>query len=342
VRIPRALAVLFAAFALLSQVCVRGRAQAALLLQDADGIAEVLSPTGHEAVYFARICAASPTELRRCKPGELGTVISRYHGIGRSDWLAMPVIPYFYSVEDASQVPSHLDSETVQSLRLAYHDAHLESLGKVKEGGGIHRGWNQLVGAAYERRIWAFRFDTTEAQDDAFIARMNAEQNRSHFSILFRNCADFSSQVLDFYFPHAFKRHIVPDGGIVTPRQIAYELVKYGRKHPEIDLTVMEIPLVHGMHHASRIGKSAAESLVVTGYVVPIALLSPYAAGVIVVDTLLWGRYPLKLDNARVLSPETLAALGPSTAGMPARRVGAYHRENSGEATDNLSAMCRR
>jgi hypothetical protein len=308
-RTVRALAVLVAVLALV-QVCARGRAQAALLLQDADGLAEVVSPIGHESVYFARICAASPTKLRRCHPGELGAVISRHSRIAGYDWVAMPVIPYLYSVEDASQVPAHVDRETVQRLRLAYHDAHLRILGDVREGNGIRRGWNQLVGAAYERRIWAFRFETTEAQDDALIARMNTKENRAHFSILLRNCADFSGDVLDFYFPHVFKRHIFPDAGIVTPRQIAYELVKYGHKHPEIGLTVMEIPLIPGMHHTSRVGMSAAESMMVTGYVIPIAVLSPYAAGVIVADALVWGRYPLRLDDVKVLSPETTGELG--------------------------------
>jgi hypothetical protein len=320
-------------FALVGPGCAQLQAQAALLLQDADGAAEVVSPLGHEAVYFARICAETPTKLRRCAPGEQGAVISRYGNIGGYDWLALPLIPFLYSVEDASQVPSHVDREIVQSLRLRYHDAHLTSLGNVPEGGEVHRGWNQLVGAAYERRIWAFRFDTTEAQDDAFIAKMNADANRSHFSVLVRNCADFSDEVLDFYYPHTFGRHIVPDAGIVTPRQVAYELVKYGRKHPEIHLTVMEIPLVPGMHHSSRVGMSAAESFIFTGYVVPIAILSPYAAGAIVADGLVWGRYPLKLKHAPVLTPETMAAL----AGSP-RTVAQETSPNHAVADDSAGA----
>jgi hypothetical protein len=48
-----------------------------------------------------------------------------------------------------------------------------------------------MLGAAYERRIYAFRFDTTPEQDDALIARMNAGPNRSHFQLFFSNCADF-------------------------------------------------------------------------------------------------------------------------------------------------------
>lgn len=320
-RIPRAIAIILVVHTFLGLACVRGHAQAALLLQDADGIAQVLSPTGHEAVYFARICADSPAQLRRCRPGETGAVIARYHGIGGYDWLAMPLIPYLYSVEDASAVPARVDRDAVQQLRVQYHDMHLTNLGpNVSEGGGVRRGWNQLVGAAYERRIYAFRYETTEAQDDAFIARMNAAANRSHFNILFGNCADFAAGVLNFYFPHLTRRRPVPDAGIVTPRQVAYDLVRYAGKHPELHLTVMQIPLIQGFHRSSRVGKSAAESLIVTGYVVPIAILSPYAAGAIIADCLAWGRLPLPLQDAESLTPATMSILGnelPAAAGKP-------------------------
>jgi hypothetical protein len=272
-----------------------------------------LSPTGHTSVYFARICAASLTRLRRCAPGELGVVIARHRRIAGYDWLAVPLIPYLYSVDDTFEVPAKVNREAVQELRLKYHDEHLMSLGKnVLAGGELLGGWNELVGAAFERRIYALRFETSEEQDDAFIAKMNGDVNQSHFSYLFRNCADFSGAVLDFYFPHAFKRHILPDLGATAPRQVAYELTRYARQHPEVRLAVMEIPLVPGFHHSSRLGKSAAASLIVSGFVIPIALVSPYTAGAIVANGLVWGRYPLGLDHPQVLSPETMAILAGS------------------------------
>jgi hypothetical protein len=331
-RITRARAISLAVAVLMSQSCPHGRAQAALLLLDADGAAALLSPTGHEAVYFARICAAGASHLRRCRPGELGVVISRYRGIGSYDWLAMPLIPYLYSVENAAQVPSRVNRESVQSLRLAYHDAHLMSLGNAQEGGGVHRGWNQLVGAAYERRIWVFRFATSEEQDDAFIRRMNADANHSHFNIFFSNCSNFTSSVLDFYFPHTFKRRILPDLGMVTPRQVAYELVRFAQKHAGVHLSVMEIPLVPGIHRSSRVGKGADASLIASGYVIPIAILSPYAAGAILADDLIWGREPLPLKNALVLSPQELAALK-----SPSNQIIAQESTQPGNAPSNVT-----
>lgn len=327
-RSLRAICIVFGALWLAAAACPLCQAQAALLLEGADGIARAFDPTGHDAIYFSRICAASPMRLRRCRPGELGSVIARYEGIGGYDWLAMPVIPYLYSLDNPADVPARVNHETVQALRLSYHDAHLLSLGKVPEGGRIKRGWNQLPGVSYERRIFAFRFATTEAQDDAFIAWMNAAPNHSHFNILFNNCADFAARMLDFYFPRAFLRRIVPDAGIVTPRQVAYELVRYGRKHPAIDLTVLRIPQIPGYRRQSIPGKTIAESLIVTGYIVPIAVFAPYVAAGVVADYLAWGRDLLPLKGAQMLTSEKLDELTApnSTAEQAAQAASAASR----------------
>ncbi len=73
----------------------------------------------------------NPCTLRRCKPGELGVVIARYQGIDGYDWVAIPLLPYLYSVENASDVPAHVDRDTVTRLRNRYREAHLESLGRT-------------------------------------------------------------------------------------------------------------------------------------------------------------------------------------------------------------------
>lgn len=143
---------------------------------------------------------------------------------------------------------------------------------------------------------------------------MNAAPNRSHFNIVFRNCADFARSVLNFYFPGNFERDIVPDGGITTPRQVAYELERYARKHPGLQLKVMEIPLVPGYRRPSRTNESVSESLIVTGYVVPIAVLNPFVGAAVVVDALVWGRYPLPLRHAEGLNSEEIARLASSAS----------------------------
>ncbi len=338
-RFPRAFFWFWISFCVLATgLCPRGSAQAALLLEDAAGFSSVLSPSGHVALYFARICADTPTRLRRCGPGELGTVISRYEGIKGRDWLAIPLLPHLYAVDDPLAVPSHVDHKTVAELRQTYHDAQLMILGSdVPKGGRLMPGWNQLVGAAYERRIYAFRFETTPEQDDALIARLNDSPQVPHFNFITRNCADFVSDILNEYFPDAFKRRILPDAGITMPRQTAYQLDRYARNHPELHLQLMEIPQVPGYRRESGFSKSIAGSLVFTGDVVPLALLDPYVAAGVIADYLLFGRYPLAHQHPEVLSPETMAALAGSTSPSVAKKTA------GGEALEaNATGQARR
>jgi hypothetical protein len=297
----------------------RARAQAALLMAEPFGLFGFLNPTGHDAVYFQRICAESPVKLRRCLPGENGAVITRYQGIAEYDWIAMPLLPYLYAVENGSEVPVRADRETVNTLRDKYHEARLQSLGKdVPRGGNVKRGWSQFVGVAYDRRVYAFRFATTESQDDAMIAQMNAGPNRSRFNLLRRNCADFNSGILNFYFPKTFHRRILSDGGITTPKQVTYQLQSYARKHPETQLAVFDIRQIPGNRRHSHSNKSIAQSLITSGYVVPLAFISPYIVGGVVVDYLGWGRYPLDLKHAQILTPDNMF---PLTAPEDSKRI---------------------
>ena len=301
------------AFALLSLAIfwpARSRAQAALLMEEPYGFFGSVNPTGHNAIYFARICAATPVRLRRCLPGEMGVVIARYQGIADYDWVAIPLVPYLYSVEKISDVPQRVDRESVWRLRDRYREAHLLSLGDgLPSGGFVHGGWTELVGVSYERRIYAFRFLTSEEQDDAFIAAMNRAVNRSHFHLLFNNCSDFARVILNEYFPGTFRRSLFPDAGTTTPKQLAYKLERYARAHPETGLEIFEIPQVPGYRRLSRRNKSIAESLTTTGYAIPIVLVNPYLAGGLFVDYLVRGRYPLIPKQPQLLTPEDLSSL---------------------------------
>jgi hypothetical protein len=284
-------------------------------MEEPYGIFGVLNPTGHNAIYFERICAATPIRLRRCQPGETGVVIARYEGIDGYDWVAIPLVPYLYAVENAAEVPARVNRDTVERLRDRYREAHLESLGTtLSPGNFLHGGWTQLVGAAYERRIFAFRFETTAEQDDALIRQLNTGPNLTSFDLLFNNCADFSREILDHYFPHVFKRSIFPDAGMTTPKQTAYRLVRYARKHPETQLTIFEIPQIPGYRHGSHSAKGIDESLATTVYAIPIAMLNPYLAGGLFLDYLMRGRYHLIPKHPQVLRPGDLSLLTASPA----------------------------
>lgn len=312
--------------ALLALSSTPAHSQAALLMEEPYGIYGTLNPTGHNAVYLENVCAETPLKLRRCHPGELGVVISRYEGVDGYDWVAIPLIPYLYAVENAADVPARVNHDMVAEWRSRYREKYLHPLGLDQSGSSIVlNGWTELIGAAYERRIYAFRFNTTPAQDDALITWLNSRPNRSHFHMLFRNCADFARQILNLYFPHTFHRSIFPDAGVTTPKQIAYKLVRYARKHPEIDLNVVEIPQVPGYQWRSHSTKDIAESFSTTVYAVPLTLLNPYLAGGILVDYVVRGRFHLLPKHLEVVTPDNLAALtaeprpGENTAGAIAQ-----------------------
>jgi hypothetical protein len=310
VSIRQVLFITFAFIILGPFSCTRGYTQAALLMEEPYGFFGTLNPTGHNAIYFERICAETPVKLRRCQAGELGAVISRYQGIDGYDWVAIPLLPYLYSVEDPLDVPAHVDRDMVTQMRNHYREEHLMSLSPdLPAGSFVRGGWAQLVGAAYERRIYAFRFETTPEQDDALIARLNTGPNKTKFDLLFENCADFARVVLNNYFPHTFHRNIFPDVGMTTPKQISYKLVRYARKHPNLQLTVFEIPQVPGYRHGSHSNKGIDESFVTTAYAVPIALTNPYIAVALFVDYIVRGRYRTVPPHPEILGPNNLSAL---------------------------------
>src|SRR5277367_6208601 len=103
--------------ALLGLAVPHARADVTVLLEEPYSYDGAFAGTGHSAVYLTRVCAASPTQLRGCQPGESGVVLSRYHRIAGYDWIAVPLYPYLYAVEKPGQIPLFADSKLEAALR---------------------------------------------------------------------------------------------------------------------------------------------------------------------------------------------------------------------------------
>jgi hypothetical protein len=326
---------LVALFSLLGSA-PRASAQAAIFVEQPFGLFGRLNPTGHTAIYVEHICADTPVHLRMCNPGEVGAVISRYHDMGGYDWVAIPLIPYLYALEDASKVPDEADKETVQKYRDHYKEVVLGEFGdKLPKGNAFHDGWVQLVGTAYDRRTYAFRFATTHEQDVKLVELLNSRPNKSHFNLEYQNCADFDRFVLGTYFHKKhFRRTILPDLGMTTPKHVAFQLERYARKHPEIKLTVLEIPQVPGSRKESVAIRGVDESLIMDGYIIPIAVLNPYLAGGLVADYLIEGRHKLLPKDVPKVGPDNLDVLTKSTRPAPVPAPGT----ESGTETDPVAS----
>src|SRR6202049_76702 len=125
-------------------------ASATLLLEEPYGKLGFFTSTGHAAVYLSGVCAETPLVLRPCAPGELGAVISRYDGVGGYDWMAIPLIPYLYAVEQPDDIPLFVDAKMVTFLRDQYRRKYLEAVAPDLASGRAPGGnWYELVGSAY-------------------------------------------------------------------------------------------------------------------------------------------------------------------------------------------------
>jgi hypothetical protein len=114
--------------ALLLWLPPRARADVAVLLEEPYSYDGALAGTGHAALYLTRVCATSPTTLRRCEPGEPGVVMSRYHRIAGYDWIAIPLYPYLYAVDRPEDIPLFADNKLEAALRDQYRRKYLEDV----------------------------------------------------------------------------------------------------------------------------------------------------------------------------------------------------------------------
>ena len=283
---------LFAAVLFLLGCFSYAHADAALLLEEPYGHFGAFTATGHAAVYLTRVCADGPTVLRRCAEGETGIVLGRYNKVAGYDWLAIPLVPYLYAVDDPDDVPLFVNPKMVAFMRNEYRKHHLESLIPDDPNGEPPTGnWTQLVGSAYDRTIYGYDIQTTPEQDDEFIRAYNAQPNHSQFNLLAHNCADFAKGVINFYYPHTLHRSLISDVGITTPKQIAKLLVKYSDRHPELGSFSFVIPQVPGMPRSTKVHGVVESVLKSKKYLLPVALLHPFLTGGLAVAYVGDGRF---------------------------------------------------
>jgi hypothetical protein len=269
-----------AALALLC-AATTGTAQASLtvLVGEPFGNFGTMMPVGHTAIYLDRVCADGPLKLRMCGEGEpAGVVVARYHAIGQYDWLASPVLEFLYAVERPQDVPRYVTADQVWEMRQTYRRRYLlDIVPDGTERSGALSEWWESAGVAYNRRLWGYQIQTTEEQDQRFVAMMNSGANLHLYRLRKTNCANFAADVVNFYFPGLVPRgDYVADFGLMTPKQVARCVATYGAKHPEAGLRVLEIPQVPGTLRRSRPVRGGAEAgLKTKRYLFTLLLIQP-------------------------------------------------------------------
>jgi len=288
-----------------------GWADATLFVQEPYGPFGAINPTGHASVYLSRVCAATPVVLRRCDPGEFGVVISRYRGISGYDWIAIPLVPYLYAVEDLASVPDVANRETVNHLRDRYRRKRLREIVPDGPDEQTSKGsWVELIGAAYNRKIYALQIETTEEQDENLISALTSRKNKSHFNLFFNNCADFSRRILNLYYPGAIRRNYISDLGLTTPQQIARCLISYAKQHPGLSVSTFFVPQIPGNRHPSHRLDGVSAGLVRSKkYIVPLAAFHPWLAGGLVAIYLANGRFNIAHYAATEYAPVDISKM---------------------------------
>jgi hypothetical protein len=269
------------------------RADVTVLLEEPYSLDGELAGTGHTAVYLSSVCAASPTVLRRCEPGELGVVLSRYHRVSGYDWLAIPLLSYLYAVERPEDIPLIADAKIEAAMRDAYRRKYLESI--VPDGleGQIPPGnWYQLVGSAFDRTLYGFQLPTTDTADEAFIAAYNSRRNQQAYKLVTSNCADFVRDVVNFYYPKATTRSLLADLDVATPKHVAKSLVSYAHHHPEMPFSAFVIPQIPGSIKRSTPVHGVVDSVFkAKKYEIPLLVFHPIVGGGFAVAYVVSGRF---------------------------------------------------
>jgi hypothetical protein len=275
---------------------VRARADVTVFLQGALGVSGEGSSAGHVSLYFSNICSDSPVELRLCKPGEMGVVIAYYPDFGTDqnhEWLAIPVLHYLYGVEDESRIPIYVNGEIRVLLREAYRRKYLtgvvsDTAVAIKPDGR----WREVIGTLYNREIYSFTFKTTPKQDAAVVEKINSMSNKKRFNLIYYNCADFTREIFNAYFPGAAHRDMLNDFTMTSPKAIAKSTNGYGHSHPELLFTVNRYTQLPGPIRRSLNPRNFSEHAIKSKkYLIPQLLFKPLLTAIFATSYYTIGRF---------------------------------------------------
>jgi hypothetical protein len=282
-----------------------------------------MMPSGHAAIYLDHLCAETPTQLRLCNPGEAGVVISRYHDLRAThvDWMATPATTFFYGVDDPANAPGFVTASLETELRETYREQHLLSIvpNHVSRTGATvpppYGDWEEGIGAAFDRRLFLYTFDTTAEQDAVILALLNGEPDQRRYTLRRANCADFAADLLSTVLPGVFHRSRLADFDLAAPKTLAHQLDTYGKAHPEIHLRVSEIPQVPGTLRRSRPLRGGAETFLKTKrYLATLLVIQPE---VVLADWIVYetkGKWTPGLDATTVIFIHSANAANASIA----------------------------
>lgn len=297
-RVLIAVRFLFLVIVLLAYLgCPAARAAVGVILNESlDSSVDRITSTGHSAVYFSGICAESPVKLRLCRPDEHGSVMSTYINIGedqRYEWNVVPLSVYLYGVEDPQNRPVFGSNKIKHVLEERYREKYLSGYCESQRCKTSSKSeWREMVAATLIRSLYIFVTDTTVEQDEELIAEFNASPNKNHFNGVTRNCADFTSRVINSYFPHATKTDYINDFGMTSPKAVARSFTRYALRHPDANFRVLHFAQIPGTIKRSRECREGTEQLYHSKkFLIPMIIFGEHELPVVAASYMLTGRF---------------------------------------------------
>ena len=283
----------FAFFLLVSRV----RADVGVVLNESlDTSVARITGSGHSAVYLSRICPASPVKMRLCGPHEEGSVLSNYTTLGENQpfqWNIAPLSVYLYGVTDPQDRPLFASQKIKSLLEENYRDKALRdycdgppcTVSKNAE-------WREMVGASTSRSIYILVVRTTVQQDEEIIARFNSLPNQNHFNAFTRNCANFTRDTVNAYFPHATRGDYINDFGMTSPKAIARSFARYAHRHPDDQYRVLHFGQIPGTIKRSTVTRDGTEQLYHSKkLLVPMVLFASHELPFVAASYIFTGRF---------------------------------------------------
>jgi hypothetical protein len=267
-----------------------------VLNESLDESMDRITGTGHSAVYFSRICADSPVKLRLCRPDEAGSVMSNYINIGEDqpfEWNVVPLNIYLYGVEDPRNRSIFGSYKIKHLLEERYRDKYLSGYCDGQRcRTSLKSEWREMVAATFIRSVYIFVVNTTVEQDRALIDEFNHSLNENHFNGFTRNCADFTRNIINTYFPHAANPDYINDFGMTSPKAVARTFRRFALRHPESDFRVLHFAQVPGTIKRSSEVRSGTEQLYHSKkLLVPMIIFADYGLPVVAASYALTGRF---------------------------------------------------
>jgi hypothetical protein len=290
-------ALLVVALVLAFLACPTARAGVGVILNESlDTSVERITGSGHTAVYFSHICPESPVKLRLCRPGEEGSVMSNYINLGEDkpyEWNIVPLSIYVYGVENPRNRPLVGTDKIKAALEERYLAKYLGDYCTTEACRTSDKSeWREMVGAGLIRSMYIFLVETTVDQDLELIAKFNSAPNENHFNGATRNCADFTKDVVDAYFPHSAHRDWLNDFGMTSPKAVARSFTHYAVSHPEMQFRVLHFSQFPGTIKRSTEARSGTEQLYHSKkLLIPMIVFADHELAVVAASYLLTGRF---------------------------------------------------